>query len=57
MLGRREAERRHLAVAGTAGLLKAAAKLGLVDLKGAFPRLRLTNFHISQALLDRLLEM
>lgn len=53
--GRREAERRHLPVTGTAGVLRAAAKLGLVDLRGALERLRSTSFYISQEMLDRLI--
>jgi predicted nucleic acid-binding protein len=37
MDGRREAERWQLAVTGTVGILRAAAALGLIDLKGALP--------------------
>jgi predicted nucleic acid-binding protein len=53
--GRREAERRHLPVTGTVGALRAAGKLGLVDLRAALVRLRNTNFYIEQALFDRLI--
>jgi predicted nucleic acid-binding protein len=55
MDARREAERRHLPVTGTVGILRAAAALGLVDLKEALTRLRRTNFHLSQKLFDQLI--
>lgn len=54
--GRREAERRHLHFTGTLGVLRAAANEGLLDLKSAVDRLRQTNFHVSQDILDRLVE-
>jgi hypothetical protein len=41
MGGRREARRRHLSVTGTVGVLRAAAKLGLLDLRDALERLRI----------------
>jgi predicted nucleic acid-binding protein len=44
-----------LPVTGTVGALRAAAKLGLVDLRAALARLRNTNFYIEQALFDRLI--
>jgi predicted nucleic acid-binding protein len=53
--GRREAERRHLPVTGTVGVLRAAAELGLIDLREALARLRSTNFYITQEMLDRLI--
>jgi predicted nucleic acid-binding protein len=56
LLGRREAERRGLRVIGTIGVLREAASLGFLDLRGAIERLRQTSFHISPAILARLLE-
>ena len=55
MSGRREAERRHLPVTGTVGVLRAASRLGLLDLRDAFERLRRTNFHIAESVLERLI--
>jgi predicted nucleic acid-binding protein len=40
---------------GTIGLLVRATRLGLVDLRGAFTRLRATNFRCRPELLDTLL--
>ena len=54
MPGRKEAERRHLHFIGTLGILHAAGKQGLLDFHSALDQLCRTNFHISQALLDRL---
>ena len=54
--GRREAQRRHLRFTGTLGVLRAAAKVGLLDLRSAVERLRRTNFHIAQEILDRLFD-
>jgi predicted nucleic acid-binding protein len=54
--GRKEAERRRIHVIGTLGILRAAATGRLLDLKDAIARLRTTNFHVSQAVLDRLIE-
>jgi predicted nucleic acid-binding protein len=55
LLGRREAERRHLHFIGTLGVLRAAGKRGLLDFKSAVDALRHTSFHVSQELLDRLI--
>lgn len=55
LTGRREAERRHLRVTGTIGVLRAAARIGTVNLKDALDRLRKTNFHLSQKLYDQLI--
>jgi predicted nucleic acid-binding protein len=55
MCGRLEAQRRHLPVTGTIGVLRAAARRGLLDLRGALARLRFTNFHIAEEVLDRLI--
>ena len=52
--GRREATRRHIRVTGTIGVLRAAAKIGLIDLGNALERLGRTNFRIEKALLDRI---
>jgi predicted nucleic acid-binding protein len=53
--GRREAERRHLNFTGTLGVLRTAAKEGLLDFKNAIDRLRLTNY-IAQDILNDLLK-
>ena len=53
--GRREAERRGLAVLGTLRVLADAAEHGLADLPAAFDRLRQTNFRASEQLLQSLL--
>jgi predicted nucleic acid-binding protein len=55
--GRREAERRHLHFTGTLGVLRAAANEGLLDLKVAVERLRDTNFHVSEDVLDQLIKV
>jgi predicted nucleic acid-binding protein len=54
-IGRREAERRKLHTVGTLGVLRDAAKEGLLDLRQALTRLRSTNFYITEELIDRLL--
>ena len=54
--GRREARRRQLPFTGTLGVLAAAAENGLLDLRSAVDRLRLTSFHIAKEILDRLIE-
>jgi predicted nucleic acid-binding protein len=54
--GRREAERRRLPFTGTLGVLAAAAESGLLELRSAVDRLRQTNFHIAENILDRLIE-
>ena len=54
--GRREAERRQLPFTRTLGVLAAAAESGLLNLRSAVDRLRHTNFHIAQNILDRLIE-
>ena len=54
--GRRVAKRRQIPFTGTLGVLAAAAERGLLDLKSAVDRLRQTSFHISQDILDRLIE-
>ncbi|HSW51297.1 MAG TPA: DUF3368 domain-containing protein [Bryobacteraceae bacterium] len=53
--GRAEANRRGIPTTGTLGVLRAAASRGLVDLAPALTRLAVTNFRVSQALLDDLL--
>jgi predicted nucleic acid-binding protein len=49
------ARRRGLAATGTLGVLDIAARRGLVDLAGAFERLKATSFYYRQGLLDALL--
>ena len=53
--GRREAARRQIRVTGTIGVLRAAAKIGLLDLQQALERLRRTNFRIDKQFLDHLI--
>ena len=55
--GRREAEKRNLAVLGTLRVLADAAEHGFADLRIAFDRLRLTNFRADEQLLQRLLAL
>ena len=54
--GRREAERRKLAVIGTLGILAEAGRRNLVALPQALAALQATNFHTSPALIRLLLE-
>ena len=49
------ARRMGLKVTGTLGVLDLAARKGLVDLVGAFTRLKRTSFYYRQPLLDDLL--
>lgn len=53
---RRSAESFGLTVTGTLGVLSVAARKGLVDLADAVDKLRKTNFHVSEDLLDALLQ-
>lgn len=53
--GRREAERRSLAVLGTLRVLADAAEHGLLNLRLVLDRLRQTNFRADEQLLRRLL--
>jgi len=52
---RRSAESFGLKVTGTLGVLSLAAERGLVDLADTVGRLRQTNFHVSEDLLNALL--
>jgi predicted nucleic acid-binding protein len=54
-LGRREATRLHIRVTGTLGILEEAHKRGLIDLRAAIERLRLTSFNATEALLTKFL--
>lgn len=54
--GRREAERRHVKVAGTLAVLEQAAQRGLIDLPAVIERLRQTNFRLSSNLVIQLLD-
>jgi predicted nucleic acid-binding protein len=54
--GRQEARRRHLHFIGTLGVLRTAARERLLNLEAAIDRLRDTNFHVSQNVLDQLLK-
>ncbi|MGH9431218.1 MAG: DUF3368 domain-containing protein [Terriglobia bacterium] len=51
--GRAEAERRHLLVTGTLGVLAEAHQRQLLDFETAVVRIRQTNFYLSAALVDR----
>ena len=50
------AQRKGLRVTGTLGILDLAAQRGLAEFAQAVEQLRQTNFRVSQALLDALLE-
>ena len=49
------AQRKGLEITGTLGVLVMAAERGFADLVDAFARLRRTNFHCSETLLQKLL--
>jgi len=49
--GRAEAERRHLLVTGTLGVLAEAHRAGLLDFETALAQLRQTNFYVSADLI------
>ncbi|HEX7376947.1 MAG TPA: DUF3368 domain-containing protein [Pirellulales bacterium] len=53
---RREAESRGLFVAGTVGVLEAAAKRELLSLPDVAAKLRQTNFHVADRVLERVLQ-
>lgn len=53
--GRAVASRLGMANTGTLGVLVAAAREGLVDLRVMLDRLHQTNFRVSRSLMDRLL--
>lgn len=53
--GRMVASRLGIANTGTLGILLAAARAGMVDFGEALTKLRLTNFRVSPALIERLL--
>jgi predicted nucleic acid-binding protein len=50
--GRAEAERRHLLVTGTLGVLAEAHRAGLLDFEVALAQLRQTNFYMSADLVN-----
>lgn len=50
------ARRKGFRVAGTLAVLAMAAQHGLLNLAEAFERIKRTNFHYQQALMDQLLE-
>ncbi len=54
--GREAAEVRGLYVTGTLGVLDLAARSGFLDLEAAIADLRQTNFHISETIIERLIE-
>jgi predicted nucleic acid-binding protein len=51
--GRAEAERRHLLVTGTLGVLAEAHRGGLLHFEAALTQLRQTNFYMSPQLVNR----
>ncbi len=55
-LAHRVATNRQIPVIGTIRVLERAAEAGLIDLKDAFARIRLTDFWISRRLLDERLK-
>jgi predicted nucleic acid-binding protein len=52
--GREEAARRHLRVTGTLGILAEAHRAGLLDFEQALACLRLTNFYLSDEVVERI---
>jgi|ERR1035441_1543807 predicted nucleic acid-binding protein len=54
--GRRQAERLHLEVRGTLGILERGAHLGETNLREALSKLEQTNFRMSPAVRDALLK-
>jgi predicted nucleic acid-binding protein len=50
--GRAEAERQHLLVTGTLGVLAKAQQHQMVDFEAALARLIQTNFYVSAQLID-----
>ena len=52
--GRAEAERRHLLVTGTLGILAEAHQRHLLDFEVVLARRHQTNFYLSAALIDRI---
>ena len=55
--GRKATTERGLRVVGTVGVLELAAEMGFIDLKGAFERVKQTDFWISHKLLDERLAL
>lgn len=52
--GRAAAQRRHLLVTGSLGVLAEAHRAGLLDFEAALTQLRRTNFYMSADLVDRI---
>lgn len=53
---RREAQARGLSIAGTLNIIEAAAKRRLIDLPATIAKLRQTNFHIADRIIQRILQ-
>lgn len=53
--GRHEAEKHHLAITGTLGVLKAAAQRNIIDLPAAIDRLRQTSFREPTRIVEEML--
>ena len=54
--GRKQAERLHLEVRGTLGILERGANLGKINLRQALSKLEQTNFRVSPAVVAALLK-
>jgi predicted nucleic acid-binding protein len=54
--GEREAHRRNLSVIGTLGVLRNAARAGLLNLPEALSKLQETSFYVAEDLIQSLLE-
>ena len=54
--GRRMAEKFHLEVRGTLGILERGARLGLLDFRAALTKLERTSFRLSPAVRDAFLK-
>jgi predicted nucleic acid-binding protein len=56
-VARRMAESKGLSVVGTLNVLEASAARGLLDLSAALDKLRQTNFHVSEEILNHVLAL
>ena len=50
--GRAEAKRRNLRVMGTLGVLRTGAELGLINVRDLLARLKMTSFHVDEAVVE-----
>jgi predicted nucleic acid-binding protein len=56
LAGRREATHRGLRAIGTVGILRDAHHAGFLNLEDALHRLQATGFHVSQSLIQQILD-